>query len=108
MDRDEILERSRKENKDMDLVELEAISKANMVANTVGVVVCGILTLVHAVFRDGIDTSAWTVMFSIMSTIMLVKYVKLRRRHELVVGLCYLVSAICFFLGYLRHVLEVF
>ena len=108
MDKDEILERSRKEHKDMDFVELEAISKANMAANTVGVVVCGILTLLHAIIRDGIDTSAWTVMFSIMSTIMLVKYVKLRRRHELVVGLFYLVSAICFFLGYLRHVLEVF
>ena len=108
MDKDEILERSRKEHKDLDLVEQEAISKANIVANTVGEVVCGILTVVHAIVRDGIDTSAWTVMFSIMSTIMLVKYVKLHRRHELVVGLLSLVCAICFFLGYLRHVLEVF
>ena len=108
MDKDEILERSRKEHKDMDLVELEVNNKANAVANLVGVVVCGILTVVHAFVRDSIDTSAWTVMFSILSTIMLVKYVKLRRRHELVVGLLYLVSAICFFLGYLRHVLEVF
>ena len=108
MDKDEILERSRKEHKDMDLVELEVNNKANAVANLVGVVVCGILTLLHAFVRDGIDTSAWTVMFSILSTIMLVKYARLRRRHELVVGLCYLVSAICFFLGYLRHVLEVF
>ena len=108
MDKDEILERSRKENKDMDLVELEVNNKANMIANLVGVMVCAALTLIHAIVRDGIDTSAWTVMFSILSAIMLVKYAKLRRGHELVVGLLYLVSAICFFLGYLRHVLEVF
>ena len=108
MDKDEILERSRKEHKDMDFVELEVINKANIIANVVGVMVCGILTVIHAIVRESMDNSAWTVMFSILSAIMLVKYVKLRRWHELVVGLCYLVSAICFFLGYLRHVLEVF
>ena len=108
MDKDEILERSRKEHKDMDFVELEVNNKANMIANLVGVMVCAALTLIHAIVRDSVDASAWTVMFSILSAIMLVKYAKLRRRHELVVGLLYLVSAICFFLGYLRHVLEVF
>ena len=108
MDKDEILERSRKEHKDMDLVELEVNNKASMIANLVGVMVCTVLTLIHTIVRESVDTSAWTVMFSILSTIMLVKYVKLRRRHELVVGLLYLVSATCFFLGYLRHVLEVF
>ena len=108
MDKDEILERSRKENKDMDLVELEVNNKANAVANLVGVMVCAALTLIHAFVRDGVDTSAWTVMFSVLSTIMLMKFAKLRRRYELVAGLCYLVSAICFFLNYLRHVLEVF
>ena len=105
MDKDEILERSRKEHKDMDLVELEVDNKANAVANLVGVVVCGILTVLHAIDRDSIDTSAWTVMFSILSTIMLVKFVKLRRRHELVIGLIYLFSTILFFVWYLRDVL---
>ena len=107
MDKDEILERSRKEHRDMDLVELEVNNKASMIANLVGVMVCTALTLIHTIIREGVDTSAWTVMFSILSAIMLVKYAKLRRRHELVVGLLYLVSAICFFLGYLRHVLGV-
>ena len=105
MDKDEILERSRKDNKDMDLVELEVNNKANAVATLVGVVVCGILTLVHAVFQDGIDTCVWTVMFSILSTIMLVKYVKLRRRHELMIGLIYLFITVLFFAWYLRDVL---
>ena len=105
MDKDEILERSRKENKDMDLVELEAINHANMIANVVGVVVCGVLTVIHAVIREGMDNSAWTVMFSILSTIMLVKFVKLRRRHELLIGLVYLFITILFFVWYLRDVL---
>ena len=89
-------------------MELEVNNKANAVANLVGVMVCAALTLIHAFVRDGVDTSAWTVMFSILSTIMLVKFAKLRRRHELVLGLIYLVNAIVFFVVYLRKVLEVF
>ena len=107
MDKDEILERSRKENKDMDLVELEVINKANMIANVVGVMVCGILTVIHAIVRESMDNSAWTVMFSILSTIMLVKYAKLHRWHELMVGLIYLFVTVLFFVWYLRDVLGV-
>ena len=108
MDKDEILERSRKEHKDMDLVELEVINKANMIANVVGMMVCVALTLIHGALQKRMDNSAWTVMFSIMSTVMLVKYVKLRRRHELMIGLIYLLCAVIFFAYYLRDVLGVF
>ena len=108
MDKDEILERSRKEHKDRDFVEMEALSNVSAIALSVGVILCSLLSTLHLIFKETVDCGAWTVMFGILSTIMLVKYVKLRRRHELVVGLLYLVSAVCFFLGYLRHVLEVF
>ena len=108
MDKDEILERSRKENKDRDFVEAEVLSNVSAIALSVGVILCSLLSALHLIFKETVDCGAWTVMFSILSAVMLVKFAKLRRRHELVVGLLYLVSAICFFLGYLRHVLEVF
>ena len=108
MDKDEILERSRKEHKDRDFVEMEALSNVSAIALSVGVILCALLSALHLIFKGIVDCGAWTVMFGIMSTGMLAKYAKLRRRHELVVGLLYLVSAICFFLGYLRHVLGVF
>ena len=108
MDKDEILERSRTEHKDRDFVEMEALSNVSAIALSVGVILCILLSILHLIFRDSLDYGAWTVMFGILSTIMLVKFAKLRRRHELVLGLIYLVSAICFFLNYLRHVLEVF
>ena len=108
MDKDEILERSRKEHKDRDFVEMEALSSVSAIALSVGVILCSLLSTLHLIFKETVDCGAWTVMFGILSTIMLVKFAKLRRRHELVLGLLYLVSAICFFLAYLRHVLEVF
>ena len=105
MDKDEILERSRKEHKDMDFVEIEALSKANGIALNVGMILCFLLSILRAIFRDSVDYSAWTVMFGIMSTIMLVKYSRLRRRHELFLGLGYLALAVFFFVRCLMDVL---
>ena len=108
MDKDEILERSRTEHKDRDVVEAEALSSVSAIAISVGVVLCVLLSILHSIFRDSVDYGAWTVLFGILSTIMLMKFAKLRRRHELVLGLIYLVNAIVFFVVYLRKVLEVF
>ena len=107
MDKDEILERSRKEHKDRDLVELEVINKATMAANVVGMAVCGILTVIHAIIQKRMDNSAWTVMFAIMTAACLYKYFRLRRGYDLFIGLVYLLVTICFFVWYLRDVLGV-
>ena len=107
MDKDEILERSRKENKDMDLVELEAVNKATGVAINVGLAVCVLLMMIHATLQVRMDNSAWTVMFSILTADFLYKYHKLRRRHELVIGLLYLFITILFFVWYLLDLLGV-
>ena len=107
MDKDEILERSRKENKDLDLVELEALNKASGTAYSVGLLVCCLLAAITAICQGRVDYSALTLMASIRSTVMLVKFAKLRRWHELVIGLFYLFVAIFFFAWYLWDALGV-
>ena len=107
MDKDEILERSRKEHKDRDFVEDEALAQASKLAIWVGTLVCGLLTVMHAVFQKRMDNSTWTVMFSILATTLLVKFSRLRKRHELIGGLSYLVLAIFFFVRYLLDLLGV-
>ena len=107
MDKDEILARSRKENKDMDFVEAEVRAKANGVALNVGIMVCGLLSILRIIFLDTLDYSAWTVYFSALTATMIYKYVKLRKRHELVIGLFYGVCFVMFFILYLKNVLGV-
>ena len=108
MDKDEILAKSRKENKDRDFVEAEVLNKANGYAFSAGVLISSLLSVLHAIFQDSVDYAVWTVMFGMMSTIMLVKFHKLKKRHELLMGLGYLVFDIIFFVFYLRDVLGVF
>ena len=107
MDKDEILERSRKEHKDRDFVEDEALAQASKIAITVGMIVCGLLTIIQAYAQHRVDYGAWTLIYSIISTIDWVKFAKLRRRLNLVGGLIYLVGAIFFFILYLRDILGV-
>ena len=108
MDKDEILERSRKENKDRDFVGEEVTNKANSIAFSVGMLVCALLSVLHAIFQDSPDYSAWVVMWAILSSVFLFKYHRLRKRHELVLGLIYLAFCGFFFALYLRNVLGVF
>ena len=108
MDKDEILARSRKENKDRDFVDMEAQAKAYSIAAHVGGMVCGILAVLHVIFTEELDYGIWTVYFSVLATAMIYKYVKLRKRHELVIGLFYGACCVMFFVFYLRRVLGVF
>lgn len=108
MDRDEILERSRKENRDRDFVEEEVVNRAHRIALSVGMMVCGIISVLNGIFLDSVGFSVWVVMWAIWSSIFLVKFRCLRRRHELFFGLFYAVLALFFFVLYLRRELEVF
>ena len=106
MDRDEILKRSREENKDQDLVDLEVLHRANNKALSVSMLICALISVLHAVFRDSPDYAVWIVQFGMLSTVMLVKFAKLRRRHELLLGLLYLAFCVTFFVFYLHDLLE--
>lgn len=108
MDKEEILKKSREENKDRDFVEEEAANKANSIAFSVGMLMCALLSVLHAIFRDSPDYSVWVVMWAISSSVFLFKYYQLRKRHELLLGLLYLGFCIFFFVLYLRDVLGVF
>lgn len=108
MDKDEILARSRNENRDQDLVELEVLHKANAFALGVALIASGLLSVLHAIFLDQPDYSVWVVMWATLASVFLVKYYRLRKRHELLLGLLYLAFCVFFFVLYLHRVLVVF
>ncbi len=108
MEKDEVLKKSRAENKDRDFVELEALHRANNIAVSVSMLICALVSVLHAIFRDSPDYAVWIVQFGILSTVMLVKFTKLRRRHELLLGLLYGGFCVCFFVFYLHFELGVF
>lgn len=101
MDKEDILARSRKENKNRDLAELEALKKASSIAYVVGCIVCMIICAVQWSYTKTINWGCWTANFSILSTVFLVKYLKLRRRHELMMTILEFSMTLFFLTGFI-------
>lgn len=103
MDRDEILKKSRAENKNRDFVELKAIAEASQLAIKTGVVVCCLIAVLHIALTGRVTYSIWPVYFSILTTVSLTKYHKLRRWYDLLVSLLFLAAFLFFFVMFLRN-----
>ena len=110
MDKEKILESSRKENKNRDLVELEVAARAGHIAGRVGAAVCVVLTLIFRIFAKTYFLSPWVVYFSILTTHTLVKYARLtrlKRKTDLILGILYLAMCLTFLAFFVLRLVEV-
>ncbi len=83
MKREEILERSRNENKNADLYEKEVLIQAGNVGGGVGAILCAVLFAAQGLLGGGANCGLWAIMLSIQAATFAVKAVKLRRKHEI-------------------------
>lgn len=100
MNKEEILAASRKENKNQDIVEAECLKQASRVAYTVGCLVCCLICTLQWVFAKTINWGCWVVNFSILGTIFLVKAIKIKKRHEILVATLYYGLCAFFAIGF--------
>ncbi len=63
MNKEKILESSRRENKNRDLAEMEVTAQAGNSAGRVGAAVCVVLTLIFRIFTKTYFLSPWVVYF---------------------------------------------
>lgn len=100
MNREEILEKSRRENRGMDEREREAFVQAGQKATAVGGLLCAVIIVLEAIFSAHVSFSTWAVYLSMTGTILLVKYIRLREKHELIFGVFQIILAAVFFIMY--------
>ena len=107
MDRDEILRRSRTENRGQDEMEREvdakADAKAGRQAAAVGLLACGLLFLTEQLIKGQTNYSAWIIYCVIMCTMELSRFFKLRKKHDLINGTIMLVCTVIFLALYVRR-----
>lgn len=87
MNREEILEKSRAENKNRDVYEQEVLKMANAAAVIVMMSLATVFFAVQIFVGGGTNWGIWAVVFSANMTTFWVKYWKLRRGHELAVAI---------------------
>lgn len=105
MDKEQILQKSRKENKNKDIAELEVINQASGLAVRIGILVCCFISVAEVIATNQVNYSCWMIYFSMLATLFCVKCIKLRRKHEILLTIFFL---ICFFVMaacYIRHLM---
>ena len=99
MKRDEVLARSREEYKDHDEMVVDIFKKAGEVSSQIGLAVAAILFGIEAFFYNSFNYGILSIYFSIEATKELVKYVKLKERKQLLMGILMAIIGIALFVA---------
>lgn len=89
MDKEEILAKSRAENKNKDVYGYEISKLSGSVTTTVMLVIAGVFFIVQAVTGGGLNFGLWALVLSADMANHWFKYIKLRLGGELLAALCY-------------------
>ena len=107
MNKDEILQKAREEGKGVDVSDIDAQKNGAYIAYIVGILVILIWDIVEAIRFNTINFGGNMAIFSMAFTAFLVKYIKLKKKHELVVTTLYGISTIAFLVLWILQLIEV-
>ena len=85
MEKEEILAKAQEENKGVDLVEKSAQKDATWYAYFTIVLLIIVVDLVNGFVLDNVNRGPDFALFSMAFVAFLIKYIKLRKKHELLV-----------------------
>ena len=89
MNKDEILAKSRAENKNKDVYEQEVLKQASRSAVVVQMALATLFFVIQIFAGGGVNWGLWAIVFSANMTINWVKFFKLHRKYELVIAIAY-------------------
>lgn len=89
MDKEDILARSREENKSKDIYEQEVIKQGQSIASITTAILATIFFVIQIFTGGGINYGLYALVFCPEMAIFWVKWMKLGRRHELLLALLY-------------------
>ena len=107
MTREEVLKKSREENMGMDVAEAEAAKSGIKYGWMVTVFLSCIFVIVDGIIFSRIPSEMLSAVLSGLCTVFLSKYVKTRKRHELIVAVLYGVASLCFFISWIIQISKI-
>ena len=96
MNKEEILERSRKENKNGDEHDDFVLGQAGKISSAVGILTCMLISLTSYLIAGRSDSGCWTVMCAIYASAQFVSFRKTKRKSSLILAIIFLLSTIFF------------
>jgi hypothetical protein len=96
MNKEEILAKSRKENKNQDVFEKEVVRDAGNIGAVVAVVLATVFFVIQIFLGEGMNYGLYAIVFSVPATGFTVKAIRMKRKHEIVVAALYAIAALGF------------
>lgn len=90
MTKEEILEQSRKENNDKDIFDLEVQKTAAKTTFYASFGLCASVSIISWILTKHVSPQCWVVFFGMLTVTFFVKFFMRKKKHELIVALCYL------------------
>ena len=94
MDREEILAKAQSEGKQKDLPDLEAQKNGAWTAYILGVILLILVDTVNGFVLHNVNRGADFALFSMAFVVFLTKYLRLRKKHELIMTIIWGVLAL--------------
>ena len=107
MNKEQILSMAQHEGKEKDLPNLDAQKSGAWTAYIIGVIMLIIVDTVNGFVFHYVNRGADFALFSMSFTMFLVKYIKLRKTHELIVAIIFGLLAIAMLVVWILQLLKV-
>lgn len=101
MEKEEILQRSRRENKNGDEREKVMQHKGYAIAACVGMIVCMAFTMLESLIFDREINDLWCIYSAIQCTAGIIQYLETKKRIFLVIGILFAITFALYLANYL-------
>ncbi|MFT3984148.1 MAG: DUF6442 family protein [Lachnospiraceae bacterium] len=105
MNKEEVLAKSRSENKEQDLYEKEVMIKAGNAAAITAAIVASIFFIIQILVGLGMNYGLYAIVFAILTAGFIVKSIYLKRRHEIIVAMIYMTFTLFFSISHIYHLI---
>lgn len=105
MNKEEILEKSRIENKNLDLFEREVSQKAGNLAAIIAAILATVFYVIQFFVGLGQNYGLYAVVFSIPATGYLVKAIRMKNKKDIVAAAVFIIVTLFFSVTHVSHLI---
>ena len=106
MNREEILAKSKQENRGQDIVSLAAVKDSMQLGWVVMICLLAAVTVVDALVFERMNNEVFFTVMAGSAVVFISKYFKLRRKHELVISAVYVILAVVFLVMWILQLVK--
>lgn len=94
MNKEEILAKSRTENKNKDIYEQEILKQSYACATKVMLIIALVFFVVQMIVGGGMNWGIWAIAYSVHATRSWVRYIKLRKKNDLCFAIAFTIFVV--------------